>query len=266
VYSEDFNVIEIRLTDILGIITLVVLVSLVLDYQGALKKKARLGLLIGLMVILTGFFLTLGAVLPGNHFYGTVYSHGSLAQKTVALTFDDGPYPPYTDKILDILKEKNIKATFFLVGQNAAKYPEIVQRIFADGHQLGNHTYTHKDLLKTDAATVAAEIEKTNKLIYNLTGYNTHIFRPPHGFKDRVILNIIMAQNLKAIDWSVAGRDWGSNARAEDIFKRVVTNVQNGSIILLHDGHAPDESESRTETVKATAKNISSFHAVAFSS
>jgi peptidoglycan/xylan/chitin deacetylase (PgdA/CDA1 family) len=242
--------------ELLCVITLIVFVSLVLDYTGALKKKARLGLLVGLAGLFAGFFLTLGAVLPGNHFYGTVFSHGSLAQKTVALTFDDGPYPPYTDKILDILKEKNIKATFFLVGQNAAKYPETVQRIFNDGHQLGNHTYTHKDLLKTDAPTIAAELEATNQLIYDLTGCKMRIARPPHGFKDGVILNLIAAQNLKAIDWSVSGKDWGKSARAEDIFQRVIKNAKNGSIILLHDGHAPDETESRAETVKATAQII----------
>jgi peptidoglycan/xylan/chitin deacetylase (PgdA/CDA1 family) len=153
------------------------------------------------------------------------------------------------------LQEKNIKATFVIVGQNAARHPEIVKRTFNEGHQLGNHTYTHKDLLKANPETIASEIDRTNKIIYDLTGHQTHIARPPHGFRDAVVLDIMAAKNLKVVNWSVSARDWTS-PDAEIIANRIINNIKNGSIILLHDGDSTDTSQSRKQTVKAVEKII----------
>jgi peptidoglycan/xylan/chitin deacetylase (PgdA/CDA1 family) len=236
-------------------ITLIVIICLVLDYKGALRQKMRPLLSIAIIGMCAGVLLTLGAVLPGSHLYGPVFSSGTANQKIVALTFDDGPYPPYTDKILDILKEKNVKATFFIIGQNAAKHPETIKRIFNEGHQLGNHTYTHKDLLKTEPAAIMSEIERTNSLIYALTGQNMRIARPPHGFRDAVVLNIMALKNLKPVDWSVSGRDW-NNHSAKTIAERVISNTKNGSVILLHDGDASAAGKTRESTVKALEKII----------
>lgn len=104
--------IKVRLISMLGLITIVVIISLVLDYFRVLRRPVRLGLSIAMLGIVAGFVLTLNAVLPANHFYGPVFSEIKTNQKLVALTFDDGPYPPYTGQILDILKERQIPATF----------------------------------------------------------------------------------------------------------------------------------------------------------
>ena len=138
--------IKLRLISMLGLLTVIVLAGLILDYFHVLRRPLRLGLSVAVLGIVAGIGLTLSAVLPGSEFFGAVYSEGTNTHKIVALTFDDGPYPPYTDQMLDVLKENQVHATFFLIGRNAEKHPDLVRRIKMEGHEIGNHTYNHMDL------------------------------------------------------------------------------------------------------------------------
>lgn len=242
---------NIRLISMLGLLTFVVIIGLLFDYLRILKRPMRLGLGVAVLCIIAGFILTLNAVLPTNHFYGPVFSESRTSQKLVALTFDDGPYPPYTAQVLDVLKEHHIPATFFVIGQNAAKYPDLLRRIVAEGHQLGNHTYNHVDLLKLDRQGIITEIEKTNAVITDAVGYPPHVMRPPHGFRDAVVMDAMAEYKLKVIEWSVASRDW-VNPGAEVIAERTLGKVQNGSVILLHDGDGIAAALPREQTVAAT--------------
>lgn len=243
--------VKIRLVSMLGLLTGVVLVSLILDYLGMLRRPWRLGLSVAVLGITAGFILTLNAVLPDNKFYGPVFSEVRTDKKLVALTFDDGPYPPYTGQILDILKDNKVKATFFVVGKNAEKHPELVRRIASEGHELGNHTYNHIDLLKADRATIIDEIDRTNAVIAALVGQAPKVIRPPHGFRDAVVMDVMAEKNLKVVEWSVSSRDWVSPG-VDVIVSRTVSKVKNGSIILLHDGDGTAASASRAQTVEAT--------------
>ncbi len=243
--------IKVRLISMLGLLTIVVIISLVLDYFRVLRRPVRLGLGIAVLGITAGFVLTLNAVLPENRFYGPVFSEIQTSEKLVALTFDDGPNPPYTGQILDILKERQIPATFFVLGHNVAQYPDLTRRIVAEGHQLGNHTYTHVDLLKLDRNGVVEEIEKTNQVIAAAVGYAPHVMRPPHGFRDAVVMDIMAEYQLKVVEWSVASRDW-LNPGAAVIADRTLRKVKNGSVILLHDGDGIAGRSPRTQTVEAT--------------
>ncbi len=243
--------INMRLISMLGLITIIVIISLLFDYLRILKRPVRLGFSVAILGIIVGVVLTLHAVLPTNHFYGPVFSESRTSQKLVALTFDDGPYPPYTSQVLDVLKERQIPATFFVIGQNAAKYPELLRRIVAEGHQLGNHTYHHVDLLKLDRQGMITEIEKTNKVIADAVGYVPHVMRPPHGFRDAVVMDAMAEYKLKVIEWSVSSRDW-VNPGAEVIAERTLGKVQNGSVILLHDGDGIAAALPREQTVAAT--------------
>ena len=242
---------KVRLISMLGLLTVIVIISLVLDYLRVLRRPVRLGLSIAVLGIVAGFVLTLNAVLPTNHFYGPVFSEVRTSQKLVALTFDEGPYPPYTGQLLDVLKEKRIPATFFVIGQNAAKHPELVRRIAAEGHQLGNHTYNHVDLLKADRQGVISEIDKTNQVIAGIAGYAPHVMRPPHGFRDAVVMDIMAEYKLKVVEWSVSSRDW-VNPGAEVIAERTLGKVKNGSVILLHDGDGIAATLPRGQTIAAT--------------
>jgi polysaccharide deacetylase family sporulation protein PdaB len=242
---------NIRLISILGLLTIVVIISLVLDYRRMLRRPTRLGLGLAILGIIAGCFFTLTAVLPDNGFYGPVYTEVKTTQKIVALTFDDGPNPPYTGEILDILKEYKVPATFFIIGKNAEKHPELVRRIFAEGHEIGNHTYNHIDLLKANQQTIIEEIDRTNNVIRTITGQAPRVVRPPHGFRDSVVMEVMAERKLKVVEWSVASRDW-TNPGADVIASRTLGKVKSGSVILLHDGDGVEARASRAQTVEAT--------------
>jgi peptidoglycan-N-acetylglucosamine deacetylase len=246
---------DMRLISILGLLTVIVLISLVLDYMRLLRRPMRLGLYFAVLGILAGFVFTLKAVLPGDAFYGPVYSEIKTTQKVVALTFDDGPYPPYTGQILDILKEYHVPATFFVLGRNAEKYPDLVRRIAAEGHQIGNHTYDHLDLLKVDRSAIAEQVDHTSKIVADITGQKPRVVRPPHGFRDAVVIDVMAERGLKVVEWSVASRDW-TNPGADEIAARTLGKVQNGSVVLLHDGDGVAQSAPREQTVAATRQII----------
>lgn len=248
---------KIRLISMLGVLTVIVLCALIWDYRHTPRRPIhkRKGIGMAILGITAGVFLTLCAVLPENNFFGTVFSQSQTRHKVVALTFDDGPYPPYTEQVLDILKEYHVPATFFVVGQNVDKHPEVVRRIAAEGHQLGNHTYHHVDLLKIDRKIIAEEIDRTSQAIAAITGSVPHVMRPPHGFRDPVVMEIMAERGFKVVEWSVMNRDW-TNPGVEVIVERTVTKVKNGSIILLHDGDGIASKDSRIQSVEATRRII----------
>lgn len=246
---------NMRLISMLGLLTIVVVAGLIFDYFHRLRRPVRLGMWVAILGIIAGIGLTLSAVLPGNHIYGMVFLEGHPDHKVVALTFDDGPYPPYTGQILDILKEYKVPATFFVVGRNAEKHPDVVQRIKQEGHQIGNHTFNHIDLLKADRNIMEREIDRTNKAIADITGQAPHVVRPPHGFRDPVVMEVMADRKLKVVEWSVMSRDW-TNPGVEAIVNRTISKVQNGSVILLHDGDGVASKDSRAQTVEATRRII----------
>lgn len=156
-------------------------------------------------------------------------------QKTmrIALTFDDGPDLKYTPQILDILKEKNVKATFFVVGIQVNKYPEVVQRMEDEGHMIGNHSYTHPSFTKLTADELKQEIESTDKKIEGIIGYTPEIVRPPYGaINDEVRANL-ESYGKQVIIWNIDPRDWDGTS-VDDMLDNILTNARDGGNILLH--------------------------------
>lgn len=152
-------------------------------------------------------------------------------RKKVALTFDDGPHVKYTMELLDGLKERNVKATFFVVGKNAEEYPDVIKRMGEDGHLIGNHTYSHVQLNKLKDETACEEITKTSDVIKELTGSPTEYIRPPFGEWNASLECEI---ELIPVLWDIDPLDWKiMNAAA--VTKKVVTKVEENDIILLHD-------------------------------
>ena len=236
---------------VLYIIFFCAFVSVALLWLG---RFGRLPKRIAAIAAVTSLFfagaLLLLAVLPGNSFYGPVLTHGSTEKKQIALTFDDGPYPPYTQQLLQVLADKQVHATFFMVGENAAKHPEIVRLVQAGGHEIALHAGKHQDLLKLSSAEVRQNIAAGKQTLEGITGKPVRLMRPPHGFKDWQVLGEIEAADLKAVNWSVIPRDW-TNPGVQRIVDRVCFEAEPGAIVLLHDGDSPRNAASREQTVAA---------------
>lgn len=155
----------------------------------------------------------------------------SQAHPEVALTFDDGPSPKYTPLLLDGLKERNVRATFFLLGQNVKENQELVQRMQAEGHLLGNHTYNHVQLNKIPETTARQEILKTNNEIYEATGKYPEYMRPPYGAWKK---NMEFCVEMLPVFWDIDTLDWKSQ-NVDAILKAAGEEPEDGSIILMHD-------------------------------
>ena len=162
------------------------------------------------------------------------FTHKRTKIKEVALTFDDGP-TEFTPKFLDILKENNIKATFFCIGKQIEKYPETFQRIIAEGHTIGNHTFSHSNntgFLSTQK--MIEEIEKCDEMILKVGNIQTDLYRPPFGVTNPNIAKAIKKTQKKSIGWNVRSLDTITE-NEKKIYKRITKNLKKGSIILLHD-------------------------------
>jgi peptidoglycan/xylan/chitin deacetylase (PgdA/CDA1 family) len=155
-------------------------------------------------------------------------------EEGVHLTFDDGPHPVATPKVLQILKSRNLKASFFLLGQNAQKYPDLVSQIHADGHLIGNHSFTHTNLLFKNKSFVRTEVLQTKQKLEELIGTHSHYFRPPYGYFDFSTLTVLRELKLSCVLWNIDSKDYKYTSHV-NISNRVIRKTKNGSIILLHD-------------------------------
>lgn len=167
--------------------------------------------------------------------YGSEYYFKRNEDNKIALTFDDGPHPVYTKKILDVLDKYNVKATFFIVGQNAGYYKDTLKSIVNKGHELGNHTFTHAIIKGKSAANIISEIEDCRNAIYDICGENTVLFRPPGGLMSEVSAeDAELFENYDIILWSIDTKDWAMHT-PEEIAEYVLNNTKSGDIILMHD-------------------------------
>lgn len=161
---------------------------------------------------------------------------GTIKRPVVALTFDDGPQPAYTPQILRILEEHGVTATFFVIGRNAKRYPELLRKIHSAGHALGNHTFSHVKLTAVRNGALREEVERTGEIILQETGVKTALFRPPFGAFDARSLAELAIRRLEVVLWSVDSRDWVTPV-PQEIRHNVESTAQAGAIILLHDVH-----------------------------
>ena len=170
--------------------------------------------------------------------------------KYVALTFDDGPHKTNTERVLNSLKEFDVKATFFMLGNQVDYYPSLVQRVAKEGHEIGNHSNTHPDLSKVDANRVQKEFETTNQRIYDVIGRYPTVFRPPYGSYNNNTITQATNLNLPIIMWSVDSLDWKTK-NATSISHEILSTTTNGSIILMHDIH-----DATADALPSVLKNL----------
>ena len=157
----------------------------------------------------------------------------------VALTFDDGPHPTLTPLLLDILAERNAKATFYVVGRAVVHSPHIVRRMVEEGHEVGNHSWSHPVLSGWSQAGILQEIDRTNQAVFDAAGITPRTFRPPFGaFEFYQRLNLIRARNMPTVLWSVDPEDWRRPGQ-QYITNFILSRSTSGSIVLTHDIHGP---------------------------
>ncbi|MBQ8399122.1 MAG: polysaccharide deacetylase family protein [Clostridia bacterium] len=200
-------------------------------------------------LLLSGALLLFGSAQPpGRSCYFNdeehrVFAGAPKSDGQISLTFDDGPHEEYTEEILDILKEYHVKATFFIIGENAQRHPQIVQRIKREGHCIGNHTYSHDHIARQSKETFLQDVRKNQQLLEHYTAECT-LFRPPEGVCDEKVLSVSNDFDYDIILWTVDTGDWRAPAK-EQIVQTVLDHVKSGDIILMHDyvagkSHTPD--------------------------
>lgn len=219
-----------------------------------MKKKTLLYIF---LILLIFYYKNLSINAFSNN-YDRVINHGPKEEKVIALTFDDGPHPTYTNQILDILKEYDVKATFFVLGKFAEAYPDIIIRQWQEGHEIGNHTYSHVDAKRVSKKVLYNEYKKTQEIIENLINHQPRLFRPPYGSFDSQALDIMEMHDSIIVLWSAHqdSKDW-SNPDVEEIVNTTLSNIRNGDIILFHDYVYYDES-STVEALKEIIPELKS--------
>lgn len=182
---------------------------------------------------------------------GTCLSRGSGSRPEVSLTFDDGPQPPYTGQVLDILRRYDVRATFFCTGLYAKAYPEFLARMREEGHGVANHTWSHPMLFELTPAQLAEQLDRTNEAVAAATGGPAPaLFRPPYGSRSPEVLRLLAESGLTTVLWDVAPDDWRMPG-ADTIATRVIEQARPGSVVLLH-----DSGGDRSQTVAALAPVI----------
>ncbi|MDF2962521.1 MAG: chitooligosaccharide deacetylase [Paenibacillus sp.] len=203
--------------------------------------------------LLVGLSSDLGAAAPkkGRPYFekrGEVVWEVPTDEKVIALTFDDGPDPEDTPQILELLKQYDAKATFFIIGEKAEAYPGLVSREAAEGHELANHTYHHIYFNRSVPENkISEEISLAEESIYKLSGQKPHLFRPPGGYYNEALVRAARKAGYMVVMWSwhLNTRDWDTPGVAK-ITNTVLNNAKNGDIVLFH-----DYVEGKTETVEA---------------
>jgi len=226
------------------------------DYPPKFRKsRSRLRWLrfMGIVAAIALLILVFEKVLWPNRYlvpwvFGDAFYKVETTEKMVALTFDDGPDPRYTKEIGQILADAGAQGTFFVMGRHAMQHPEIVQTLITQGHEIGNHTWSHPSLKLKSPATIREELESTDRLLREL-GYTASIpFRSPYGHSWLTLPYVLKQRQQANVLWTVQMNDW--KPEKPDVMMRLLApKFDNGAIVLMHDGDGESEGADRSNTV-----------------
>jgi len=227
--------------------------------------RAKIGSIV-LFVLFVAGVLFLGSVfLPCFSLNDSVICHGPRSEKIIALTFDDGPNEPYTSRVLDLLEARKIPATFFLVGKNVERYPDVVHRMLREGYPVGNHTWDHRPLIWMGPEEIRGEVEKWEEAMAS-TGLplpSLKLFRAPHGWKTPFVSRVLHDKGYRLVGWSRGVWDSDQPGTAV-LFRRLTRGIGSGDIILLHDGGEARAGIDRSQTVEVLPEIIDHYQSLGF--
>ena len=191
-----------------------------------------------------------GALYPNSPVFGRVIARIPAGDGQLALTFDDGPNPEATPAILDALRDRGVRASFFILGRHAERWPELVRRVAAEGHAVCNHGYHHRKLHLRSPRYVRDDLELGTRAIVDACGVRPRFYRAPHGFRSPWVTAIARSLGQRTVGWTRGV--WDSNRPGvETIVRRTVHAARPGAILLLHDGDGYDPSGDRSQTARA---------------
>jgi peptidoglycan/xylan/chitin deacetylase (PgdA/CDA1 family) len=193
-------------------------------------------LIIVIVLCIIAFLTWASADIRSGVYLSTLCQARTTGRSAISLTFDDGPDPHMTPRILEILERHNIKAVFFLIGRKAEEFPDIVRQIQSKGHTIGNHTYSHSIKFTIGKqGYVRHEISMCQDIIGSITGKRPLLFRPPFGVTNPIISKAVSEKNLLTIGWSIRSLDTISNKSTDAVYRRISRKLHNGAVVLLHD-------------------------------
>jgi peptidoglycan/xylan/chitin deacetylase (PgdA/CDA1 family) len=208
-----------------------------------------------------GGFMVYEWLSPRSWLYGRVFWHARTPERVVALTFDDGPCHPYTEQLLEVLDREGVRATFFQIGNNVRREPDLAAEV-ASEHVVGNHTYDHPHLVWSRSGTVRDELQRGQEAIYDATGTLPDLFRVPHGWYGPQVISTAEELGFRCVGWSVMAWDWGRTP-TDVIQSRILHGLRPGGVSLLHDGQDTDAfpTADRSHTIAAVPDIIGSLRA-----
>ena len=195
------------------------------------------------------------AYAPRSQLYGRTYLGAGRGSRQLALTYDDGPNDPHTARLLEVLSQHEVRATFFLIGRFVAEKPEIAREVARAGHVVGNHTFYHPNLIFCSCARVHSELEECRKVLTDTVGEHSKLWRPPFGARLPHVLRVGRTLGLEPVMWTVSSNDWKTYT-AGDIEQRVAKRIKGGDVVLMHDGAHVRMGADRARTVEATDRLI----------
>jgi peptidoglycan/xylan/chitin deacetylase (PgdA/CDA1 family) len=195
---------------------------------------------------------------PTGQWFGHTFTGVGRESRQLALTYDDGPNDPHTQRLLEVLARHSVHATFFLIGRYVQQRADIVRELVKAGHVVGNHTFTHPLLTFKSARELRSQFENCDRALTDAVGEHSNLFRPPFGGRRPGVLRLAQQMGMEPIMWNVTGYDWNATS-AEQVERKVVSRVRGGNVILLHDGGHLNFGADRSHTVIATDRLISRY-------
>jgi peptidoglycan/xylan/chitin deacetylase (PgdA/CDA1 family) len=219
--------------------------------------------MLGLAAAAAVFYAGWASMAPRSQLYGRTFVRAHHASRQIALTFDDGPNDPHTLNLLDLLARHDVKATFFMIGRFVRERPDIARRVAEAGHAIGNHTYTHPNLIFCSPAQVRLQLEDCERVLADTVGEHSRLFRPPYGGRLPHVMRIARQRGLEPVMWSVSSRDWTLKT-SDAIERQVAARIRGGDVVLMHDGGNQRIGSYRGRTVEAVERLIPQFQAKGF--
>lgn len=223
-----------------------------------------IGYLAGALAAGAATFAGLHTMVPWSQLYGRNFTGLDPGSKMLALTYDDGPNDPWTLKLLEVLEKHRVEATFFMLGRYVREHPEIARAVTQAGHAVGNHAFTHPNLIFAGTARLRQELEETTKTIEEATGERPSLFRPPFGGRRPGTFAVARELKMVPVMWRVTCYDWSAKSH-QQILQHARRQIRGGEVILLHDGGHLRMGEDRSATVRATDELIAEYKERGFS-